>query len=161
MVELHDVAAHILIVEPNPSINWRIQRACDGDKLVTACHDFQTARVQLLSKRPDVLVTNLRLEEYNGLHLIVLSRTANSPARCIVHTDRPDFMLIAEAQSLGALFERTERLPSTLPHYLRNHWPPADRRDPHFLDRRSLFRGGRRAFERTARKVPARQTELP
>src|ERR1700720_2366972 len=37
---------------------------------VVACTDFVTARKRLLEDPPDLLVTNLRLEAYNGLHLV-------------------------------------------------------------------------------------------
>ena len=36
-----------------------------------------------------VINTNLRLEEYNGLHLVLLA-AADGATRSVVHTDRPD-----------------------------------------------------------------------
>ena len=101
----------------------------------------------MLLAPPTFVITNLRLDEYNGLHLVLLNHIANPPARCIVHTDRPDFVLLAEAQDLGAFFERTDRLAFALPAYLASNWPTADRRNPRTYDRRTIFRGGRRAAD--------------
>src|SRR5262245_22725930 len=40
---------------------------------VVACSEFRAARTQLLAHPPDLLVTSLRLEAYNGLHLVHLT----------------------------------------------------------------------------------------
>jgi hypothetical protein len=64
-----------------------------------------------------------------------------------VHTNRPDFLLIKEAQHLGAFFERTDRLPYSLPSYIQSRWPSTDSRDPRRVDWRTHFRGGRRASD--------------
>ena len=147
MPESKTLTTHVLIVEPDRVVNRRLQRACGRATSVTSCHDFLGARTRMLAATPDLLITNLRLNEYNGLHLVLLSHATEAPPRCIVHTDRPDFRLIKEGQSLGAFFERTARLPYALPNYLHHQWPPTDNRDPSRFDRRSLFRGGRRASD--------------
>jgi len=41
------------------------------------------------------------LEEYNGLHLVLLA-AADGVTRSVVHTDRPDPFLVREAQTIGA-----------------------------------------------------------
>src|SRR5438067_1837767 len=106
-----------------------------------------SARSQLLADPPDLLVTNLRLGEYNGLHLVLLASAEQAITRSVVHSNRPDPYLIREAQSLGAFFERTERLPQSLIGYLHFTLPEQDRREALRYDRRSLFRGGRRAAD--------------
>jgi hypothetical protein len=141
-----DSSTHVLIVAPDRSVNRRLQRAC-GPVSVASSGDFPGGRARMLAATPDLLITNLRLNEYNGLHLILLSHAERARLRCIVHTDRPDFLLIKEAQNLGAFFERTERLPYALPVYIRSRWPPRDNRDPRRFDRRGMFRGGRRASD--------------
>ena len=45
-----------------------LQRALSAVADVTACGDFQTARHHILAMPPDLLITNLRLQAYNGLH---------------------------------------------------------------------------------------------
>lgn len=135
----------VLIVEPDAFIARRLREACGPTARVTTCPDFPGGRERLMVDRPNFLVTNLRLNEYNGLHLLFLSHSAERETRCIIHTSRPDYSLIAEGQRLHALFEWTERLPYALHHYLESRWPDVDRRDPQHVDRRRTFRGGRRA----------------
>lgn len=136
---------HVLIVEPDAFVSRRLKEACGVATHVTTCPDFPSGRERLMVEQPNFLITNLRLNEYNGLHLLFLSQTEDRAARCVIHTSRPDFSLIAEAQKLGALFEWTERLPYALHAYLQTAWPNGDRRSPHRIDRRRMFRGGRRA----------------
>lgn len=137
---------HLLVVEPDTILGQRLQARCERIARVTLCRDFLSARSQLLAVAPDLLVTNLRLEEYNGLHLALLA-AADAVTRSVVHTDRPDLHLIREAQTIGAFFERTERLLHALPAYLNVPLPQRDRRNAERYDRRNAFRGGRRAAD--------------
>jgi two-component system nitrogen regulation response regulator GlnG len=137
----------VLVVEPDAAISRAIQRSCADIAQVTACPHFEGARSRILEAPPDVLVTNLRLEEYNGLHLVLLLVNADAPTRCLVHTDRPDLYLAREIQSLGGFFEHTDRLQHSLPSYLRATLPSNDRRNPERGDRRILSRGGRRSSD--------------
>ena len=143
----------VLIVEPDAVLSRSLGLVCEELARVTRCADFQGARARLLEDRPDFLVTNLRLAEYNGLHLVLLSQLEQTKARCIVYTDRPDFALIAEAQRDRAVFEWTARLPFALPGYMLGPWPGVDRRSANRIDRRRAFRGGRRAPD-TAQVFP-------
>lgn len=137
----------VLIVEPDVRVGLKLRDACAAAAEATLCTDFESARSELEKHQPTVLVTNIRLEAYNGLHLVLLSQTTGSAARCVVHTDRPDFLLVAEALAMGAFFERTERLVYSILGYIWGALPPADRRDPKRVDRRTAFRGGRRASD--------------
>jgi hypothetical protein len=141
------LVTRLLVAEPNAVLNRGIQQICEHLVRVDVCRDFHGARQQLLKERPDALVTNLRLDSYNGLHLVLLVKAANRAARCIVHTDRPDAYLTREGQALGAFFERTERLSQALAGYLRAALPEHDRRDLARYDRRAGARGGRRATD--------------
>ena len=105
------------------------------------------ARSQLLSDAPDILVTNLRLGGYNGLHLLLLATSDGGVTRSVVYSDRPDRYLIREAQTLGGFFERTERLPHALAGYVHSALPEKDRREGYRDDRRAVFRGGRRSAD--------------
>jgi hypothetical protein len=145
--------ARVLIVEPDPAVVRAIERSCADVAEVTACPRFADARAQVRAAPPDVLVTNLRLEEYNGLHLVMLVVESGAATRCVVHTDRPDLYLAREGQLLGAFFEQTERLRLCLPSYLRAALPVSDRRDPACYDRRTPTRGGRRAADATVAVV--------
>src|SRR5262245_5824865 len=137
----------VLIVEPDAQVGRKLRAACLNAAAVTLCSDFEGGRSELERNPPKVLVTNLRLEAYNGLHLVLLSQMSGIGARCVVHTDRPDFLLVSEALAMGAFFERTERLTFSVVGYIWGALPAADRRDPMRVDRRASFRGGRRASD--------------
>ena len=137
---------HLLVVEPDTTLGQRLQASCERLARATLCRDFLSARSQLLAGAPDLLVTNLRLEEYNGLHLVLLA-AADGVTRSVVHTDRPDPYLVREAQTIGAFFERTDRLTHSLIGYLQFPLPQRDRRDAEHYDRRTAFRGGRRSAD--------------
>jgi hypothetical protein len=112
---------------------------------VDVCTDFQNARTRLLRQPPDLLITNLRLEAYNGLHLVLLA--AATRTRCIVFSTPDDLGLAHEVQALGAFFELSVRLPEVLESYVNATLPHHDRRDISMLGRMPL-RGGRRCTDR-------------
>ena len=97
----------VLVVEPDVRRRLTLQRALSPVADVTACGDFQTARRHVLSMPPDLLITNLRLHAYNGLHLVALS---GEPAKAIVCLDPPDLALMRAAQAAGVLVEPPHRL---------------------------------------------------
>jgi hypothetical protein len=143
------IVKQLLLAEPNAATAHVIAGEYADRAHVIACRDFQSARASLLARAPDVLVTNLRLVDYNGLHLVLLARAMHNATICIVHTDRPDTVLVREAQASGAFFERTERLPLALGGYLISWLPDRDRRTPDRVERRLAFRGGRRAADQS------------
>jgi PleD family two-component response regulator len=97
----------ILVVEPNVRRRLTLQRALSAVADVTACGDFQTARQHILAMAPDLLITNMRLRAYNGLHLMAL---AGAGTRAIVCVDPPDPALVRTARAAGALVETPQRL---------------------------------------------------
>jgi len=135
----------ILLVDPDPKGLLAVQVALRLVAAVTICTDFRDARSRLLNQPPDLLITNLRLKAYNGLHLVHL--TAGTRSRCIVYSTHDDLMLAREAQAAGAFFEHPLRLPLVLHSYVNATLPHHDRRDLTMLDRRMAFRGGRRCSD--------------
>jgi len=138
-------AKEILLVDPDPKGLLAVQVALRLVAAVTICTDFRDARSRLLNQPPDLLITNLRLKAYNGLHLVHL--TAGTRSRCIVYSTHDDLMLAREAQAAGAFFEHPLRLPLVLHSYVNATLPHHDRRDLTMLDRRMAFRGGRRCSD--------------
>jgi len=136
----------ILIVDPNAGSLVVAQNPLRLVADVDACSEFQDARDRLLSKAPDLLVTNLRLRAYNGLHLVHLA--TGMPTRCVVYAEFHDLALAREVQAAGAFYERAKRLLRALPAYVHAGLPPRDRRSPAGLDRRQILRGGRRRTDR-------------
>jgi len=135
----------ILIVDPDPQALFAAQVAVQSLANVEACSDFRVARARLVSRPPDLLVTNLRLERFNGLHLVYVA--AGTATRCIVYTSHHDPVLAREVLAAGAFYERTDRVARVLASYVGATLPKGDRRSLSALDRRSLPRGGRRSSD--------------
>ena len=141
-------AKEILLVDPDPNGLRAVQAALRfmvGVAGVEAYTEFRAARTRLLTEPPDLLITNLRLRAYNGLHLVHL--TTGTPTRCLVYSTHDDLMLAREVQATGAFFEPRFRLPLVLQSYVSATLPRRDRRDLAASDRRSSFRGGRRSSD--------------
>jgi DNA-binding NtrC family response regulator len=65
---------------------------------------FEEARDMLVAQPPAVLVADIRLGAYNGLHLVLRGKQARPNMAAIVTTDWPDKVLMAEAEAMGATF---------------------------------------------------------
>jgi DNA-binding NtrC family response regulator len=148
----------VLVIDADPVTCRDVQRSCQFLAEVSACEDFPTARKRLVAQAPQLLVTNLRLGAYNGLHLVHLATIHDGATRSIVYSKFPDLPLIKEAQRIGAFFELPERLTTALPSYLTGPLPAHDRRSPAQVDRRQAFRGGRRLSD--VKDVPRRLTSI-
>lgn len=137
----------VLFVEPNAHGAINLLAAARALGTVDHHQTFEAARTLLTAKPFDFVVTNLRLNDFNGLHLVHLVSGSARPPRCIVYTDVRDAALAREVQRAGAFYETAECLPVTLAAYLRGALPPTDRRNPARPDRRGAFRGGRRCWD--------------
>jgi DNA-binding NtrC family response regulator len=134
----------VLLVEPDVAVRGRLRESVREIAHIDGDSDFRSARTHLFSKRYDWLVTNIRLDAYNGLHLVHLAETARLPMRFLVYADRRDLVLAREAQQAGAFYEARDRVQRALAAYLRGTLPEQDRRNPAVPTRHSVFRGGRR-----------------
>ena len=134
----------VIVVEPDAERLSQLLRSLTHAASVIGCTDFQSARARLLPKRPELLVTNIRLREYNGIHLVMLT---TPPTRSIVYMEREDPVLLREAQRVGAYVESPGRLVLSLRSYLGAALREPDRRDVMRVDRRGVARGGRRAAD--------------
>ena len=70
---------------------------------VTAVARFQDAREQLESSAPDLLVADVKLEAYNGLHLAIWTTGKRLPTRTMLVGD-PDLVLQKEAEREQAMY---------------------------------------------------------
>jgi DNA-binding NtrC family response regulator len=138
---------HLLIVEPDPIFRVLLEETVHRRARVETTADFPTARARLFAWPPDLVVTNLRLGAFNGLHLAYLLASGDWPSRAVVYSESVDVSLAQEARRAGAFWEFRRRLPYALPAYLDADLPARDRRDPLKPDRRSAFRRGRRASD--------------
>jgi DNA-binding NtrC family response regulator len=138
---------HILLVEPDEAARGVLHTVASAFAHVKSHGRFDTARARLDRTLFDFLVTNVRLSDYNGLHLVYLRSPDPGAAPAIVYSDERDPGLAREAQRAGAFYEVGTCLPVTLAAYLTGTLPVRDRRDPATRDRRGLFRGGRRRWD--------------
>ena len=121
--------------------------------IITACgfrvlplSEFAAARHELYVCRPNVLIANVRLGAFNGIHLAYLAKISNPETRVMIYGD-DDRILAREVQSAGAFFERRDFVRYALLAFLHAALPGGDRRKVAFADRRQIFRGGRRTTD--------------
>jgi DNA-binding NtrC family response regulator len=134
----------VLLIEPDQAWSARLHLAARPYARVTIAADFHTACRQLAIQSFACVITNIRLEAYNGLHLVYIARDVHADCRAIAYTDLRDIGLARDAQLASAFYETRDCLPLTLPALLTLPLPAYDRRDPARPDRRSRSRGGGR-----------------
>lgn len=144
----------MLIVDPNLPAATALARIVEPDAAlrkgseIALCSDFSTARARLRAAPPELLITALRLREYNGLNLVYLAKGAGLPTKSIVYTEANDAGMAREIRAAGAFYEVRPRLPMVLRAYMEARLPPQDRREVSVYDRRRDGRaGGRRAVD--------------
>jgi len=71
---------------------------------VLAVSSFQYAKHSLNVDPPDLLVADVRLEAFNGLHLAARSRIDNPGLPVIITNISPDTVLESQARDLGAIY---------------------------------------------------------
>jgi CheY-like chemotaxis protein len=70
--------------------------------VVAVADDYPRGREQVAIMEPDVLITELRLGAYNGLHLVLRAKIERPATTAIVLTRTPDPVLQLEATQLDA-----------------------------------------------------------
>jgi DNA-binding NtrC family response regulator len=135
----------ILLVEPDGIARAILHTAASAWARVESYSGFEVARTRLRREWFDFVLTNIRLDAYNGLHLAYARAPGRSP-HVIVYSDHHDPWLAREARQAGVFYEIQECLPVTLAGYVRGTLPPRDRRDA-TRDRRAIVRGGRRCWD--------------
>lgn len=85
-----------------------------GNAQVDVAGDFSSALQALTNRVPDVLITEARLGEYHGLHLVLRLRAIDPTAVAIVLTSFPDPVLQRDADGLGAVYMVKPVEPSAL-----------------------------------------------
>ena len=69
-------ARRVLIVGPDPSLRVGLMTVAARTAHVEGCRSFKSARALLDTTAYDLIVTDARLAEYNGVHLVYLSKSA-------------------------------------------------------------------------------------
>lgn len=101
---LMEPPATALVVEPSVAETLSlVSSLSEMGFQVTVSDNFRDARAQLTSA-PALLVTELRLGEYNGLHLVFRAKSIRSDIAAIIRTHIADPLLQLEAERMGATF---------------------------------------------------------
>jgi DNA-binding response OmpR family regulator len=92
-----------LVVHPNAASRATIVRNLrDAGFQAVGVAAFEAAR-HLLGLEPiDVLITEARLGDFHGLHLVLLARTVNPAVFAAVITANPDAVLQRDVEAAGA-----------------------------------------------------------
>jgi DNA-binding response OmpR family regulator len=94
------MAVHVLIVDVDDARrNGLIETLAGEGYEVASADSFQRARELLKETAPDLLITEARLKEFNGLQLVI---ARHAPIPTIVLAGVPDPVLETEARQLGA-----------------------------------------------------------
>ena len=70
---------------------------------VSSASTFSGARKQLSTTSPDLLISDVRLQDFNGLHLLISSKTEGVKGAMVLDA-QADAMLAVEATRLGATY---------------------------------------------------------
>jgi DNA-binding response OmpR family regulator len=133
------MSALIVLVNRDPRTLRHLEgKLSECGYLVAAVTTFLDARKLLESATPDLLVVDLRLDAYNGLHLAIRSRVNDPDIPVIVTHAGPDDVAEADARRHGAAFVTT---PLDNPMFLPEVRAAIARRE---LQQRPLRRWSRR-----------------
>jgi DNA-binding NtrC family response regulator len=96
------MAFRLLVVDDEPAVRRYLSALLSGAgyEIVTAA-DIPSAMHVMAAKAADLLITDVRLDGYNGLHLVAM---APDPIPSVVLTAYDDAAVEAEARQLGAEF---------------------------------------------------------
>jgi DNA-binding NtrC family response regulator len=97
------MASSILVVDDDPAaLSGLVELLKTAGYLATGCRQFEEAVQTMATAQPDLLVVDVRLGAYNGLHLIHRSRRSHPRMASIVISAHPDPIIEREAAQAGA-----------------------------------------------------------
>jgi ActR/RegA family two-component response regulator len=95
--------ARLLVVDDDASIRRAlVQALTESGYAVREASTFAEAKRLLQLDPPDLLITDVRLQEFNGLQLVLLSQAVSPNTRAIVMTGYSDPVIEGEARRYGA-----------------------------------------------------------
>jgi len=99
------VASLVVLVHTDPDVLNRAEALLyDAGYAVVSASSFHAARRALDCVEPDLLIADVRLDDFNGLHLAILSRFERPRTRVIITHACPDPVLENEARRCEAAF---------------------------------------------------------
>ncbi len=97
--------ARILIVEDDRAeLSGLVELLTRAGYEVEGASSFEEGRHALARTTPDVLIADIRLKAFNGLHLVILGRQTRPEMAAIAMSAYEDATLTAEARRQGAEF---------------------------------------------------------
>ena len=97
----------VIVVTPSSDVAGTVTEALrETDYHVVAVSDFATARAALERHPPDLLISEVKLGAYNGLHLAIVAHGRRAPTRAIL-IGPPDPVMEAEARRQRAVYLAT------------------------------------------------------
>ena len=107
------------VVDDDKPVSEVLGRWLAARGLHVECYNtFAEARVQLAGSPPDILVSDIRLDGYNGLQLATMGRALNPDMLIIVMSGWHDNVLVEYANSIGARFLQKPFRPGSLDELL-------------------------------------------
>jgi len=138
----------VLIVESNrQQADTLAQVARKHRSQVATCSTFEEAYKEIRLRGPLIVVTHAVVGAFQGVHLAQAAVRANKSAHVVIYGSVADLVLARQMFNTRVFFERQTFLSHTLQRYLTASLPGLDRRDVRVPDRRTTFRGGRRASD--------------
>jgi DNA-binding NtrC family response regulator len=99
------VSSLVVLVHSNPEYLQRAEALLyDAGCAVVSASSFQAARKALDCVEPDLLIADVRLDDFNGVHLAILTKLERPGTPVIVTHHCSDSMLETEARRCGAAF---------------------------------------------------------
>jgi two-component system response regulator CpxR len=92
------VPSLLLIDDDRPLLKALARFLADQGYEVVACDTFESGKQALLERRPDILVTDIRLGAFNGLQLAMLGRDVRPDARIVVFSGYDDPVLMEDTR---------------------------------------------------------------
>jgi hypothetical protein len=145
----------ILIVDPDRHVADALALVADKCRSgVRTCGSFEEAQSEIRLRGPLVVAARAVVGSAQGVHLAQTAVRANRRAHVVIYGSPADLLLARKMFSTRVFFEREAFIRHSLPRYLTADLPALDRRDVRNLDRRTTFRGGRRASDIEALRAP-------
>jgi DNA-binding NtrC family response regulator len=117
----------ILVVDDAPSVRLMLaQLLGNAGYEVLSAATFEEGRQLADAENPDLLLVDIRLNQFNGLQLAVRSRVDHPSRPVIVMTGHADPVLEAEARRHGAEFVEKPLQPSRLIELIQRMAPAQD-----------------------------------
>jgi DNA-binding NtrC family response regulator len=99
------VSSLVVLVHTDPDVLRRAEMLLyDAGCAVVSASSFHAARKALDCVEPDLLIADVRLDDFNGLHLAILSRLERPRTRVIITHGCADSILEREARRCEAAF---------------------------------------------------------